>query len=195
MKFSGSILFLLFLCALNGFCQTQEVPKRKLEYGFGMDYIQNHHSDYLTGHALCWIPVGKKTTLNYSFRLGFPTNGGLFLRSSAGAFLGTTLLANADESSLTAAIGAILLFIPEGIGYELGGKNLWHISINPLTVEYRYRAKPYLDYGNMACDITLRAKYKCNLFKSEYLSPFIAINKDYDNPKGYGLRAGYTITF
>ncbi|MBM3428305.1 MAG: hypothetical protein FJX95_05935 [Bacteroidetes bacterium] len=171
------------------------MPKRKLEYGFGVDYIQNYHSDYLTGHALCWVPIGKKTTLNYSIRLGFPTNGGLFLRSSAGAFLGTTLLANADESSLTAVIGAFLLFIPEGIGYELGGKNLWHISINPLTVEYRYRAKPYLDYGNMACDITLRAKYKSNLFKSEYLSPFIAINKDYDNPKGYGLRAGYTITF
>lgn len=195
MKLSRLTTVLLVICALNGFTQTQEAPKRKLEYGFGLDYIQNLHSDYLTGHALCWVPIGKKTTLNYSFRMGFPTNGGLFFRSSAGAFSGTTLLANADESSLTAAIGAILLFIPEGIGYELGGKDHWHVSVNPLTVEYRYRAKPFLDYGNMACDITFRAKYKCNLFNSEYLSPFIAINKDYDNPKDYGLRAGYTLTF
>lgn len=195
------ILIFLF-CGVHAQTPTPAAPAAtdpingKIHYAFTANHTQQLVGSYTSFGGDAWIPVGKRYTLNYNLRFGFPPNGGVYLHASDGLFLGGLLLANFSEYEVISAIGFLMLFIPEGVGYYVGnGPNKLHLSVNPLTIDYRYRNVPDGEWSTMGGNITARFHIPTKNDPETFISPFVGLVANYGNFRSFGLRAGLSLGF
>ena len=190
-------LLIFTICILSQNIIGQESNHHALSGGITAEYGMTNHSGYGSIGLDAWIPVKKKFTLNYSIRMGIPGNG-IYVRGSAGLMLGGALMgATGEEGGLTAAIGAITMLIPEGVGVYVGNdERKLHIGINPLAAEYRHRKNPYDEWSQISGNITIRGELPLNKSGIDFISPYFATYYNYDalNPIGFrlGLTAGFS---
>jgi hypothetical protein len=96
----------------------------------------------------------------------------------------------------------LLCALPEGVGYypPTKGKIIYHVSVNPLSVEYFHKSDPYEDWGKLSCNFVLRVKMptKLQMPFPVYIAPQIAGTIIYtpgQTTSQYGVRAGVTIGY
>ncbi len=195
MKMRISIL-ITTICILSQNLIGQESNHHKLSGGISAEYGMTNHSGYGSFGLDAWIPVKKKFTLNYSIRMGIPGDG-IYVRGSAGLMLGGALMGAAgEEGGLTAAIGAITMLIPEGVGVYLGNDiRKLHIGINPLAAEYRHRKNPYDEWSQISGNITIRGELPFNKWGINFISPYFATYYNYGAQNPIGFRLGLTTGF
>ena len=189
-------LLIAAICILSQNSFGQETNVIKLAGGISADYGIANHIGYGTFGLDAWVPINNKVTLNYSIRMGIPRKG-IFYRGSAGILAGGVIFSLIDETSiLVAPIGAILMLIPEGIGFYAGqNKRKIHIGINPLAGEYRYISYPASEWYKLGANITLRGQIQFNKFGIDFISPFFASYYNYSYPHAIGYRVGISAEF
>jgi hypothetical protein len=191
-----SSTFLVWTQSTNTPATTNDPINGSIHYAITANHTQQINGSYTSIGGDAWIPMGKRYTLNYNFRLGFPTNGGIYLHASDGIFLGGLILGNFGDYKVLSTIGFLMLFIPEGVGYYIGnGPNRLHLSINPLTIDYRYRNVPNGEWATMGGNITARWHIPTKKNPENFISPFIGLAANYDNTHALGVRAGVSLGF
>jgi hypothetical protein len=175
---------------------TEDPINGKIHYALTFNHTQQWNGSYTSIGGDAWIPFRQKFTLNYNLRFGLPPDGGIYVHASDGLFLGGLILGNFSEYKVLSTIGVIMLFIPEGVGYYIGkGRNKCHLSVNPLTIDYRYRNIPQGEWSNMGGNITARFHIPSKNAPDHFISPFIGLVANYHRLESFGIRAGISIGF
>jgi hypothetical protein len=188
------VILILITVTAKGF--TQEKTQSTLSGAITGEFNQTNHSSYGALGLDAWIPIKKKFTLNYSIRMGIPGKG-IYVRGSAGLMLGAALMGAAgQEGGITAAIGAICMLLPEGVGVYIGNeKRKLHLAINPLAGEYRFIDTPRSEWSQVSGNLTLRGVLPLNWGNVDFISPYLASYYNYDAQQPLGFRLGLSVGF
>jgi hypothetical protein len=153
----------------------------------------NKSSVYSVGTDV-FAPFANRFTLNYSFKIGFSKDYNIAFHSPVSTLLGTYLLALNSELPGIASLGLVCLAIPEGVGVYLGPDGqAFHLSINPLGMDYFGSPDPSLDYIGMSCSAVARVHYKLKSHVPSYITPMVGLYYRYNQSsinEQYGVRFG-----
>lgn len=65
------------------------------------------------------VPIGERFGIFYNHSVGARIDGGIYAHTGATTLAGVWLLSNIDDDGFLNALGAFLLFVPEGVSYDL----------------------------------------------------------------------------
>lgn len=135
--------------------------------------------------------IGRHLYLNYHFALGTTSQGGLYAHSTMGGAGGAALLFNNPDIKGIGYAAVILLFIPEGIGFEipLGKKSELVPYLNPAQVDYR-TLKAGGEEFNFSGDAGCR--YVFNMPKSHFFQIHLGAKLLYNNGE-WGIEGGASV--
>ncbi len=184
-------MFILFISLPYSFYAQEQ---NDLYGGITLEQLTYNKSSVYSIGTDVFAPIGKRFTLNYSFKLGFSKDYNIAFHSPVSTLLGTYLLALNPDYPGIGTLGLICLAIPEGVGMYLGpdGQAL-HLSVNPLGMDYFGSPDQTLDYVGMSCSAVARVHYKLKSYFPSYVTPMVGIYYRYGEAnfdEQYGIRFG-----
>lgn len=164
---------LIFLCFIPIFTLAQSSCELSL-YGKGFEG-QDNTVVYSAGAMFEWLPTSKQHLgLNYSLRFGNNENNHFVFQCPIGAFTGLLALAYFEDDILSAGLGALLCFIPEGLSYNIGNSSGFTVApyCNPALLEF--------SSDGVSPIIELGAKVKFPLWKRCFVAVDLSAQSKYD---------------
>lgn len=158
-----------------------------------VDYFHVGNHDQFSVGTMLQVPVGERFSLNYQVAVGYKPGGGVYVHSHAGGYASVYTIARTVEHPNIRSIGILLVLIPEGLGFYPDENKKYHISLNPLGVDYWHHKEPFEEISKLTGTVTIHRKFFTTAKFPSYIAPYIAasmIYKSDENFDKYGFRCG-----
>lgn len=144
-----------------------------------IDYFHVGNRDQFSVGSMLQLPIGERFSLNYQLAVGYKPGGGVYVHTHAGGYAFAYTLARTIEHPTIRSIGILFVFIPEGIGFYPDEAKKYHISVNPLGLDYWHHKEPFEEITKLTGTITIHRKFFTNAKFPAFIAPYIAASMIY----------------